>query len=399
MFHPEYINPKKLIVNNDILRLFQMVEKHGGVLRFVGGAVRDAISGFPRSNIDLVTDMSPSEFSDMCDDEGVRCVPIGIQFFTIGVMLNSSFFKITSLSPEEDNLKDEWKNDASLRDLTINAVYADDKGNVFDYFNGIKDLENGVIKFIGKPEETIKSDYIRVMRFFRFCAMFGKKIDRKSLKACIKNKSLLKHVSADKIKEEFFKIILAPYAVRTLELIFDNGILDFMVAKPKNLNSLDKLEKLENELGLEKDIILRLYTIFQPDNKRAARLASIFKLSKNQKEHLLALSSTKLNLDNFKDTVFINKSIFKYGKDICKDMWVYLNIENNNIDNIKQVLNTLDSTKLSTFPISGNDLIKIGADTMFLGLYMDVLKKEWFDSGCLLSKKELIEKYENQFKK
>lgn len=399
MFHPEYINPKKLIVNNDILRLFQMVEKHGGVLRFVGGAVRDAIAGFSRSNIDLVTDMSPSEFSDMCDDEGVRCVPIGIQFFAIGVMVNSSFFKVTSLSSEEDNIKDEWKNDASLRDLTINAVYADEKGNVFDYFNGIKDLENGVIKFIGKPEETIKYDYIRIMRFFRFCAMFGKKIDRKSLKACIKNKHLLKQVSSDKIKEEFFKIILAPFAVRTLELIFDNGILDFMVAKPKNLNGLDKLEELEEKLDINKDIILRLYTIFQPDTKRATRLASIFKLSKTQKERLLDIASSKLMLENFKDTVSINKAIFKYGKETCKDKWLYLNIENNNIDSIKQVLNTVDSTEISNFPISGKDLIKIGADTRFLGLYIDVLKKEWFDSGCLLSKDELIEKYISEFNK
>ena len=88
--------------------VFKLVEKHGGVLRFVGGAVRDAIAGFERAKIDLVTDLSPSEFSDMCDDEGLRCVPIGIQFFTIGVMVNSSFFKVTSLSPEEDNIKDEF---------------------------------------------------------------------------------------------------------------------------------------------------------------------------------------------------------------------------------------------------------------------------------------------------
>ena len=101
MFHPEYIAPQKLITNNDILQLFQMVEKHGGVLRFVGGAVRDAIAGFNRQDIDLVTDMSPAEFSDMCMDEGIRCVPIGIQFFTTGVLINNSFFKVTSLCSEK----------------------------------------------------------------------------------------------------------------------------------------------------------------------------------------------------------------------------------------------------------------------------------------------------------
>ena len=397
MFHQEYINPNKLNMNEDILKLFKLVEKHGGVLRFVGGAVRDAIAGFDRANIDLVTDLSPSEFSDMCDDEGLRCIPIGIQFFTIGVMVNSSFFKVTSLSPEEDNIKDEWKMDASKRDLTINAVYADEKGNVFDYYNGIKDLENGVIKFIGKPEENINNDYVRIMRFFRFCAMFGKKIDRKSLKACIKNKHLLKKVSADKIKEELFKIMLAPYAVRALELIFDNGILDFLIAKPKNLDKMDKLEKIVENLGIEKSIIRRIFVIFEPDSKRANRLADIFRLNKEQKEHFLHLTNYKLTEKNFKDTVSITKAIYQYGKEVCKDIWICLNIDNKDIIQVKEVLNTLDSIKISKFPITGKDLINIGADTRFIGLYMDVLKKEWFDSGCSLPKKELLQKYINEF--
>lgn len=397
MFHQDYINPKKLINNKDILKLFSLVEKHGGVLRFVGGAVRDAIAGYTRSDIDLVTDLSPSEFSDMCDDESLRCVPIGIQFFTLGVMVNKSFFKVTSLSPEEDNIKDEWKTDASKRDLTINAVYADDKGNVFDYYNGIKDLENGVIKFIGKPEENIKADYIRIMRFFRFCAMFGRKIDRKSLKACIKNKALLKNVSADKIKEELFKIMMAPFAVRALELIFDNGILDFMVAPPKNLTDMDKLENLVKKLNIQKSIMRRIFVTFQPDIKRANRLADIFRLNKEQKEHLLALSSSKLSLSNFKDSVSISKSIYRYGKDICKDKWICLNLENEDTDKILSILNTLDSTIIPEFPIDGKDLIKIGADVKFLGLYIDVLKKEWFDSGCILNKENLLKKYLKDF--
>ena len=397
MFHPEYINPKKLINNKDILKLFKLVEKHGGRLRFVGGAVRDAITGFSRSNIDLVTDLSPSEFSDMCDDEGLRCVPIGIQFFTIGVMVNKSFFKVTSLSPEEDNIKDEWEADASKRDLTINAVYADEKGNVFDYYNGIKDIENGVIKFIGKPDDAIKADFIRIMRFFRFCAMIGRKIDRKSLKACIKNKTLLKKVSADKIKDELFKIMLAPFAVRALELIFDNGILDFMVAPPKNLNNMDKLEILIKNLNIDKNVIRRIFVVFEPDFKRANRLADIFRLTKEQKEYLLSLTSAKLTPSNFKDSVSINKSIYLYGKDVCKDKWLYLNLNNPNINEIKKILNTVDSTEINNFPITGKDLIQIGADKKLLGLYIDILKKEWFESGCLLSKECLIDKFKQIF--
>ncbi len=397
MFHPDYIDPKKLINNEDIIKLFKTVEKHGGVLRFVGGAVRDAIAGFERKDIDLVTDMSPSEFSDMCDDEGLRCVPIGIQFFTIGVIVNNSFFKVTSLSAEEDSNKDEWKADAKQRDLTINAVYADEKGNVFDYYNGISDLEKGIIKFIENPQETIERDYIRIMRFFRFCAMFGKKIDRKSLDACIANKHALRKISSEKIKEELFKILTAPYAVNALKMIFDNGMLDFLIAPPKNIDNLEKLNKLVETLHLEKSIIRRIFVMFEPDAKRAGRLADIFHLNREQKDYFIRLSKAKITEKSFKDTVSINKIIYLYGKEICMDKWLCLNLENQDISHVQEILNTVDSIKIPVFPLSGKDLIKAGADKKLIGLYLDVLKKEWFEKGCCSTKDFLLQKYQTIF--
>ena len=225
MFHPDYINPKKLIVNEDILKLFKLVEKHGGVLRFVGGAVRDAIAGFERANIDLVTDLSPSEFSDMCDDEGLRCVPIGIQFFTIGVMVNSSFFKVTSLSPEEDNIKDEWKTDASKRDLTINAVYADEKGNVFDYYNGIKDLENGVLRSIGDPNIRFREDPVRMLRAIRLSARLDFKIHSDSLKAIAKHGDEILQASKPRIFEETMRLFAFSKAEKSFRKLWDSKLM------------------------------------------------------------------------------------------------------------------------------------------------------------------------------
>ena len=397
MFHPEYIDPKKLITNDDILKLFQLVEKHGGVLRFVGGAVRDAIAGIDRSDIDLVTDMSPAEFSDMCFDEGLKCVPIGIQFFTTGVIVGDNFFKVTSLSSDEENSKDEWKKDAAKRDLTINAVYADDKGNVFDYYNGIRDLEQGNIKFIGSPQETIEADYIRIMRFFRFCAMFGKNIDSKSLKACIDNKELLHKVSLEKIKEELFKILMAPYAVTALKLIFENGILDFLIAPPKSIDNLEKLCVLVDKLGISKSVIRRIFVMFEPDAKRAVRLADIFRLTKDQKEHLIELCKVRISLNNFKNIVLIKQLLFKYGREICIDKFLCLNLDTENIDFIKSTLNTLYSEQIPVFPLTGKYLLSLGADSKLLGLYIDSLKKDWYENGCVATRDELVQKYREIF--
>lgn len=398
MFYPEFIDAKKLIVNDDILQLFHIVEKHGGVLRFVGGFVRDTIAGYKHTDIDLVTDLSPAEFADICDEEGIKCIPIGLHFFSLGVIINDSFFKVTTLGIEDDNIKDVWKIDASKRDLTINAVYADDKGNVFDYFDSIKDLNNGVIKFIGNPQKAIERNYIHIMRFFRFCAMFGKKIDKKSLKACIENKKLLQQVSPEKIKEELFKIIMAPYAARALELVFKYGVLDFMIAPAKDLDSLRMLDELVITLDIERSIIRRIYTLFKPSIARANRLANIFRLNKVQKNHLLQLCQAKLKKDSFKDTVSINQSLYLYDKDICVDKFLLSNLENPDIAQLSQTLNTLLLTPKPTFPLTGKDFLKIGGDAKFLGVYVEALKKEWFESGCLLSKKELEERFKQIFK-
>lgn len=398
MFHPEYIKPDKLINNSDILQLFRLVEKNGGVLRFVGGAVRDAIAGISRTDIDLVTDLSPSELAEICDEEGVKSVPIGVQFFTLGIIVNNSFFKVTSLSSDEDN-KDNWQKDAANRDLTINAVYADEKGNVFDYYNGIDDLENGIIKFIGNPQKAIDYDYIRIMRFFRFCAMFGKKIDESSLKACVANKNLLRKVSVEKIKEELFKIILAPYAVSALTLLFKYSVLDFIINLPDNFDRLEKLINIVSELHLEKSIIRRLFILFAPNKQRVLRLSDIFKLTHSQKDHLLALSKSHLSLSDFKDIVSIKKNMYLFGKEVCRDMWICLNLDNENLKEIHNTLKLIEKTPTPIFPISGKDLIKNKVDINLIGTYIEQLKEKWLESGCTLTQKELISIYENISKK
>ena len=398
MFYPEFILPRKLFVNDDLLFLFKIIEKHGGTLRFVGGFVRDTIAGYKHTDIDLVTDLSPAEFADICEDEEIKCIKIGLQFFSLGVIINNSFFKIMTLGCDDDNVKDVWKADAAKRDLTINAVYADNAGNVFDYFDGINDLKNGVVKFIGNPQKAIEKDYIRIMRFFRFCAMFGKKIDKKSLKACIENKNLLQKVSQEKIKEELFKIIMAPYAARALELVFKYGVLDFLIAPAKDLEGLRLLDELVLTLDIERSIIRRIYVLFKPTAARAKRLASIFRLDKRQREHLLNLCNVKLGKESFANRASISQSLYLYDRDICIDMFLLSNLDNQNIEDISQTLNTLLLEPKPVFPLVGQDFLKLGGDKKFIGVYMDALKKEWFESGCSLSKEELIEKFKIIFK-
>ena len=212
-----YLDMNKIITDSKILFLFDTVESHGGVLRFVGGAVRDTLAGVQSQDLDLdlATDLSPEELVDACEESGLKTVPIGIKFGTVGVVVGKKVLEVTSLRKDVSTdgrhavveFTSDWNEDASRRDLTINAVYADEKGNVFDYYNGIDDLEKGVIRFIGNPNQRIQEDYLRILRFFRFYALFSKTpMDKKALKACVDNKEQLKTLDKNNAEQQFRKL-------------------------------------------------------------------------------------------------------------------------------------------------------------------------------------------------
>ena len=173
MMRPEFLDMSKILYDKHIVWLFRAVEDHGGTLRFVGGTVRDALAHLSGFGFDLATDLSPDELVEACEDSGLKTVPIGLKLDTIGVILNNQILQISCLrkniisetGEQIVTFSDDWNVDASKRDLTINAVYADLKGNVFDYYNGIDDLEKGIVRFIGNAEDRIKEDYLRILRF------------------------------------------------------------------------------------------------------------------------------------------------------------------------------------------------------------------------------------------
>ncbi len=263
MIKDNYLDINKIIDDAKILKLFRAVEAQGGVLRFVGGCVRDALKGIKGFDLDLATDLSPDELVEACSDYGLKTVPIGIKFGTIGVIIGDKVLEVTSLRKDVQTdgrhavveFTDNWEEDASRRDLTINAVYADEKGNVFDYYNGINDLEQGIVRFIGNANQRIKEDYLRILRFFRFYSYFGKQpIDNKALKACRDNKDGLKTLSLERIRDEFGKILLSPNVVETLQIMIDNDILSYILPTPPHLDKLDFLKKLVDKEKIHYDM-------------------------------------------------------------------------------------------------------------------------------------------------
>lgn len=403
MIRDNYLDMNKIIQDKKVLKLFRVVESHGGALRFVGGAVRDALAGLKGFDLDLATDLSPDELVEACSENGLRTVPIGIKFGTVGVIINDKVLEVTSLRRDVKTdgrhavveFTTDWEADASRRDLTINAVYADEKGNVFDYYNGIEDLEQGNIRFIGNPNHRIKEDYLRILRFFRFYSLFGKgPIDDKALKACVENRDGLKTLSIERIRDEFSKILLTPNVGKTLKIMFDNEILGFLLAPSENFQQLDFLIKLVDDENIPHAAMRRLFVLYQPDEELAENLAARLHLTRKQRESFVRWAAVKVPGEAFLDTDSRLKLIYKYGKEFCRDkMLLQSALEMKNIPNLHARLQEIEDAVVPIFSIRGKDIIAAGiSDNRKIGATLDNLEQLWLESNFRLTREELLNK-------
>ena len=408
---PEFLDMSKILYDKHIAWLFRAVEDHGGSLRFVGGAVRDSLAGISGFGLDLATDLSPEELVEACEDSGLKTVPIGLKLDTIGVILNNQVLEVSTLrkniiteyGEEVVTFSDDWNTDASRRDLTINAVYADLRGNVFDYYNGIEDLEKGRVRFIGDSEEKIRQDYLRILRFFRFYAIFGKgKPDKKSLEACIKLKDGLRSVAIERVRDEFFKILTAKNSYKALSLIFDYDILGFFLPLPKDVSAFKNLSEIVDASGMEPSFLRRLFVLYQPNAAMAENVANALRLTKKQKENFINWAKIEVTQDNMMTKERRLKFIYRYGKQFFIDkILITCAIKNYKPRQLGEILQEIENSVVPIFPVRGRDIVDMSQNTkgLQIGKVLETLEQRWIDSDFSLNRDELLEYAKNNLVK
>ncbi len=401
MFKDQYLNIDNLISTPNVLKLFRVVEAHGGVLRFVGGAVRDAIAGIKGFDLDLATDLSPDELVEACEENGLRTIPIGIKFGTVGVLIDNQVLEVTSLRKDvktdgrhaEVVFTSDWNEDASRRDLTINAVYADEKGNVFDYYNGVDDLEKGIVRFIGSANQRIKEDYLRILRFFRFYSIFGKApIDRKALEACKENRDGLKQLSMERIRDELFKLFLTPKVVETLQIMYDNEILSYVFPDTHYLEELDFLVNTIDVKDLPNAPLRRLFILYNPNTALAENLAARLRMSNKQREDFVSWAKHHPFFEELLEEKSLRRLTYLHGNDFCRDKLILLSALNRRVlPDLKQRLAHIAQISIPEFSVKGRDVIAAGIkDNRKIGEVLNELEQIWIDSDFSLSHGELL---------
>jgi poly(A) polymerase len=275
------------------------LEKRGGAgcARFVGGCVRNALIGRPIDDIDIATVLTPDEVMAALTAAGVRHVPTGVEHGTVTAIAGGRPYEVTTLrrDVETDGRRavvaytTDWGEDAERRDFRLNALYMDGQGLIYDPTGaGVQDALAGRIVFVGDPQTRIREDYLRILRFFRFRAWFGRgEADAAGLAACAALKGGLERLSAERVSKELLKLLAAEDPRQAAGEMAAAGVLAEVLPEARPLDRLRALVGIGRDLG-EADAELRLAALLPDDPEAAGAAAARLRLSNAQRERLEA---------------------------------------------------------------------------------------------------------------
>ncbi|MDG1939415.1 MAG: CCA tRNA nucleotidyltransferase [Paracoccaceae bacterium] len=376
----------KWLRNPSAQKLSKLYKSFGYQVLFVGGCVRNTILKMPVTDIDLATDAQPEEIIKIAKENNIRFVPTGLAHGTITLIIDNKNYQITTFRTDFDHdgryAKVEFTEslllDASRRDLTINALYCNHVGEVIDPLNGLDDIKKQKIKFIGNPNERIKEDNLRILRFFRFQAIYGNKnleIDSIALEACHNHKSKLAALSKERITSELRKILSAPNPLEVIIKMNETGVLNELFQNV-SIDSLEAYLKTEEKFKININWLGRLLSLQVTQEEESLKLTRCeFKF----------LKQTKSAIEN---QIHVLEFSYYNGVENGKIYSILQNFRHN-IILCKNLLNQINSLATKKFPITAKDLMPEIRGKK-LGEALRSLEDRWIKSNFTLSKKDLL---------
>ncbi|WP_448578429.1 CCA tRNA nucleotidyltransferase [Thermaurantiacus sp.] len=276
-------------------RLFDALDVRQGATRIVGGAVRDALLGAPVSDLDLATRLAPTDVVRRLEEAGLKAVPTGLAHGTVTAIAGGLPYEVTTLRVDKETdgrwakvaFTGDWEADATRRDFTVNALYADPlSGEVHDYVGGIEDLKHRIVRFIGDPFQRIAEDHLRILRFFRFSARLAAEPDPAGLAACTARRNDLLTLSRERIRDELLKLLSYRNPAAALAVMESAGILKTILPEGGDLARLAGTVAAEERAGVPPDPLRRLAALLPEDPDLAAATAARLRLSRKDQARL-----------------------------------------------------------------------------------------------------------------
>ena len=396
---------KKINLQTPVSKIFEAINNYSlnSEIRYVGGCIRKAINNEAIDDIDMATNLIPTEVCEALKKKDITYYQTGIEHGTITAVINNHKFEITTLrkdvSTDGRHAKVEfsldWKEDAARRDFTINSIYSDIEGNIFDPFNGKKDLENGYIKFIGDAEKRIQEDYLRILRYLRFFSNYSNhRHSTKIIKIIKKNIKGISNLSSERMIEEFKKLSISRGFIKIFNDKESLELIEIIFPQLKNIQVFKKLNSYASKNLYEIDFIFLLSLLVIDGTDNLDYFIYKFKISKKDQKRLKIIDlfyREKVNINNFKEKN-LNKVFYFNGKQAVDDIINFKLFNSKKVD-IK-LIKLRDIYRDKSIP-----KLPVGADILMskfnipegknLGNKLKIIEETWVQNGFQISDKQV----------
>lgn len=388
--------------------LFDLLLEGGGEAMVAGGAVRNALFDLPILDVDIATTLLPDEVVRRLEARGFKAIPTGIEHGTVTAILDGASYEVTTLREDIETdgrhavvrFGTDWMRDAQRRDLTINALYCDRDGKVFDFVGGLPDIASKSVRFVGEASERVKEDALRMLRFFRFFAYYGSgRPDASGLKACNKHRDLLGNLSAERVWAELKKMLGADNPSRALLWMRTANVLAEVLPESAKwgIDAIPVLIELEDKHGWGADPMLRLAAMIRPNDETIITLADRLTLSNAERQRLLNWARVDVSDFGKSWSVFEQQlyradqtaAIDKIKLEVCALM---MRGDDAGKEHLEELVARVEYWDKPEFPVRGADLLETGVEAgPQMGERLKALEQAWVESGFTLSKTELLD--------
>ncbi len=398
-------NIKKLSFTTPVKKIFTAINSHSSEseIRYVGGCLRKILNNEKVDDIDLATNLNPSEVSEILKKSNINFYESGIEHGTITAIIDDYKFEITSL--REDIFTDgrhakvkftkDWKKDAARRDFTINSIYADLDGNIFDPYNGKKDIEIGQVTFIGDSEKRIKEDYLRILRYLRFFLDYSKQPHKEEIIRVIKiNLSGISNISKERLLDELKKLLKSNQLEKLSKDKFGIDLLILVFPELKNIKSVINKIKVKRELFVDLDFIFVLFLMIIDETDNLEYFLYKYNISKKDQNRAYAINNffNEKNDSKNLNEANLNKVLYYEGKQAVLDILNFKIIKTNKID--KKLFSLLELYKKKITPS-----LPVKADLLMtrykipegrqLGSMLKLIEEEWVRNNFEISDEQI----------
>ena len=402
---------KNLTNNTPVRKIFEAINEYSeeSEIRYVGGCVRKIINNEKVDDIDLATNLVPEQVCEVLKKKEINYYESGIDHGTITALIDNYKFEITTLRKDVSTdgrhakveFTNNWKDDASRRDFTINAIYSDAEGNLFDPYNGKKDLEEGCINFIGDVNKRIQEDYLRILRYIRFFLNYSKQPHNSEILRKLKiNIGGVSKLSKERLLDELKKIFKSDTLEKLINEKLSLELILIIFPELKNYNLFNKLNSEKKNVLREVDFIFLLSLMIIDNSDNVDYFLYKYNLSKKDQKRIKIIDSffkDKFNLKKFTQYNF-NEYFYYEGNQAVLDVLRFKLIKSKKID--KSLIELIEYYKNKPIP-----KMPIGAELLMqkykipegkqLGVKLKKIEVEWVKNNFTISDKQVENIIEN----